>query len=547
MRQAVEAQVLSPYCELGEQGLRQILTDVVEEVRRTLNQDIDGTEILHSLLNAPWLQSLLKVYECLQRYLRESPAPVLDYTSDLSFQLLIDIKAFPGCSEEAKELDRLLRQPHLQALLSAHDTVAQKNYEPVLPPMSDDVPDEEEATRIVCLVKNKQPLLCNRLRTCSQLPATSPPMAKNTRAAICSHSDALRLHLEGLLRSSHISSPDENASAVCSVRRGSYPSAEAASHQTVPPRHPPCDMAMKRNCKPLSQCRLCYTNLLWEPNVNHSSPSLYSSAVLIDDFIEELDGRNEDQTSPVPIHAPIAPHRWAVSPPCLSLPYYANLDHYRQSNLPPRLRNQSPRVRTAPPSPACPHRLVKIPRAPHVELAKQESLDELRSTVQLAASSMESSTKDIQLLGERMAIATERMSETVHDNSQALTLLDQVVDRLQSVLNTGRTERNPPLAKCAAAEQRRIPINSRAQRPSLSSMPSLISSSCSSLSSCPDVPSTSRARSCLSGSCRGSPRDKSKYPPLMHHLTNGTLGEAKKSSSAVRGGRSNQQKKGKKT
>uniref|UniRef100_A0A3Q3E3P1 MAGUK p55 scaffold protein 4 n=1 Tax=Hippocampus comes TaxID=109280 RepID=A0A3Q3E3P1_HIPCM len=112
-------------------GLRQILTDVVEEVRRTLNQDIDGTEILHSLLNAPWLQSLLK--------------------------------AFPGCSEEAKELDRLLRQPHLQvltvaALLSAHDTVAQKNYEPVLPPMSDDVPDEEEATRIVCLVKNKQPL-----------------------------------------------------------------------------------------------------------------------------------------------------------------------------------------------------------------------------------------------------------------------------------------------------------------------------------------------------------------------------------------------------
>ncbi|XP_077369259.1 MAGUK p55 subfamily member 4 isoform X2 [Festucalex cinctus] len=158
MRQAVEAQVLSPYYELGEQGLRQILTDVVEEVRRTLNQDIDGAEILDSLLNASWLQSLLKVYECLQKYLRESPEPVLDYASGLSFQMLIDIKTLPGCSEEAKELDRLLRQPHLQALLSAHDTVAQKNYEPVLPPMSDDVPDEEEATRTVCLVKNKQPL-----------------------------------------------------------------------------------------------------------------------------------------------------------------------------------------------------------------------------------------------------------------------------------------------------------------------------------------------------------------------------------------------------
>ncbi|KAM9835755.1 MAGUK p55 subfamily member 4 [Aulostomus maculatus] len=158
MRQAVEAQVLSPHCELGEHGLRQILTDVVEEVRQSVDPDIDGAELLHRLLNASWLQSLLKAYECLQRYLRGSPAPALDYASGLSFQLLIDIKSLPGCSEDAKELYRLLRQPHLQALLSAHDTVAQKDYEPVLPPMPDDVPDDEEATRIVCLVKNKQPL-----------------------------------------------------------------------------------------------------------------------------------------------------------------------------------------------------------------------------------------------------------------------------------------------------------------------------------------------------------------------------------------------------
>ncbi|XP_028288511.1 MAGUK p55 subfamily member 4 [Parambassis ranga] len=158
MRQAVEAQVLNPYCELGEHGLRQILSDVIEEVRQSVSQDIDGAEILHSLLNAAWLQSLLKVYECLQRHLRGSPAPVLDYASGLSLQLMIDIRALPGCSEDVKELYRLLQQPHLQALLSAHDTVAQKDYDPVLPPMPDDLPDDEEATRIVCLVKNKQPL-----------------------------------------------------------------------------------------------------------------------------------------------------------------------------------------------------------------------------------------------------------------------------------------------------------------------------------------------------------------------------------------------------
>ncbi|XP_030265203.1 MAGUK p55 subfamily member 4 isoform X2 [Sparus aurata] len=158
MRQAVEAQVLNPHCELGEHGLRQILTDVIDEVRQSVSEDIDGAEILHSLLNAAWLQSLLKVFECLQSYLRDSPAPALDYASGLSLQLLIDIRSLQGCSEEAKELYRLLRQPHLQALLSAHDTVAQKDYEPVLPPMPEDLPDDEEATRIVCLVKNKQPL-----------------------------------------------------------------------------------------------------------------------------------------------------------------------------------------------------------------------------------------------------------------------------------------------------------------------------------------------------------------------------------------------------
>ncbi|XP_047210810.1 MAGUK p55 subfamily member 4 isoform X2 [Girardinichthys multiradiatus] len=158
MRQAVEAQVINPPFELGEQGLRQILSDVIEEVRCSISREIDGADILHSLLTAPWLQSLLKVYECLQRYLTESPAPTLDYASGLSFQLLIDIRSLQCCSEEAKELYRLLQQPHMQALLSAHDTVAQKDYEPVLPPMPDELPDEEEATRIVCLVKNKQPL-----------------------------------------------------------------------------------------------------------------------------------------------------------------------------------------------------------------------------------------------------------------------------------------------------------------------------------------------------------------------------------------------------
>ena len=49
--------------------------------------------------------------------------------------------------------------PVCQALLSSHDSVAQLDYGPVLPPLPDEMPDDEEAMRIVCLVKNNQPLV----------------------------------------------------------------------------------------------------------------------------------------------------------------------------------------------------------------------------------------------------------------------------------------------------------------------------------------------------------------------------------------------------
>ncbi|CAL8308674.1 unnamed protein product [Merluccius merluccius] len=155
MRQAVEAQVLTAHCGLG---LRQVLVDVMEEVKQSVDQEVSGAELLHSLLESPWLQALMQAFECLHRFRRESPTPALTYASGLSLQLLIDIRSLSGCSDEARELYSLLRQPHIQALLSAHDTVAQKDYEPVLPPMPEEIPDDEEATRTVCLVKNKQPL-----------------------------------------------------------------------------------------------------------------------------------------------------------------------------------------------------------------------------------------------------------------------------------------------------------------------------------------------------------------------------------------------------
>lgn len=47
----------------------------------------------------------------------------------------------------------------LQSVLSVHDIVAQKNYDPELPPLPDDIDDDEDSVKIIRLVKNKEPLV----------------------------------------------------------------------------------------------------------------------------------------------------------------------------------------------------------------------------------------------------------------------------------------------------------------------------------------------------------------------------------------------------
>lgn len=48
-------------------------------------------------------------------------------------------------------------------MLVVHDTVAQKNFDPVLPPLPDNIDEDfdEESVKIVRLVKNKEPLVCD--------------------------------------------------------------------------------------------------------------------------------------------------------------------------------------------------------------------------------------------------------------------------------------------------------------------------------------------------------------------------------------------------
>ncbi|XP_053493323.1 MAGUK p55 subfamily member 4 [Ictalurus furcatus] len=158
MKPAMENRAKVDLLNVKDEDLVQILSHVLKEVKDSTGRDINGTELLHSLLNTPWLQSLLKVYECLQQYLRTLATPYLSYASGLSLEILSDLRALPYPSYEARELYCLLMEPHMQALLSAHDVVGLKDYEPVLPALPEDLVNNEEAMRIVCMVKNNQPL-----------------------------------------------------------------------------------------------------------------------------------------------------------------------------------------------------------------------------------------------------------------------------------------------------------------------------------------------------------------------------------------------------
>uniref|UniRef100_A0A4X2KGH7 MAGUK p55 scaffold protein 4 n=1 Tax=Vombatus ursinus TaxID=29139 RepID=A0A4X2KGH7_VOMUR len=140
-----------------ENGLSQILRLVLKELSLFYSRDVNGVSLLYDLLHSPWLQALLKVYECLQEYIMKKPIPVLSQAQALSCEVVELLREVPQ-SPEVRELRQVLKAKHFQALLNAHDTVAQKDFEPVLPPLPDNIPENEEALRIVCLVKNKQPL-----------------------------------------------------------------------------------------------------------------------------------------------------------------------------------------------------------------------------------------------------------------------------------------------------------------------------------------------------------------------------------------------------
>ncbi|XP_074552665.1 MAGUK p55 subfamily member 3 isoform X2 [Halichoeres trimaculatus] len=139
-------------------GLHETLALLTSQLRPDANHKEDMV-FLKDVFSERSLGYLMKIHEKLRQYERQSPTPVLHSASSLADDVAEELQSGPMSTEE-KELLHLLTSPHLKAVLSVHDTVAQKNFDPVLPPLPDDLEDEleEESVKIVRLVKNKEPL-----------------------------------------------------------------------------------------------------------------------------------------------------------------------------------------------------------------------------------------------------------------------------------------------------------------------------------------------------------------------------------------------------
>ncbi|KAB0344165.1 hypothetical protein FD754_021091 [Muntiacus muntjak] len=105
----------------SDAGLYELLVALPAQMQPRMNSQKDPT-FLWDVFGEKSLHSLVKIHEKLHYYEKQNLMPILQ-----------------GAAALANDL----------ALLSVHDTVAQKNYDPVLPLMPDDIGNEEGSVKII--------------------------------------------------------------------------------------------------------------------------------------------------------------------------------------------------------------------------------------------------------------------------------------------------------------------------------------------------------------------------------------------------------------
>ncbi|XP_076272184.1 membrane palmitoylated protein 7-like protein metro isoform X3 [Rhynchophorus ferrugineus] len=147
----------------GKKKVDTALTDLFTNLQRASNLPTTDEELgfLNDLLQSKELNALVNIHNKILTNVERKrffPIPVLSDSMQVLSDVLEELINQSTMSPDCRELFQMLQRPHLQGLLCAHDSVAQKDYYPHLPDIPVEEDDSEETVKIVQLVKSNEPL-----------------------------------------------------------------------------------------------------------------------------------------------------------------------------------------------------------------------------------------------------------------------------------------------------------------------------------------------------------------------------------------------------
>lgn len=135
------------------------LLQALSECRTSLPASEEAFNFLTDVLKSKELNALVNVHgQISNRVKDESFHPIVSNGLQIAVEVLDLLTSRKNLSPDFEEICSLLKCPHLQRLLDAHDAVAQKDYNPRLSELPPEVDKDEETIKIAQLVKSDEPL-----------------------------------------------------------------------------------------------------------------------------------------------------------------------------------------------------------------------------------------------------------------------------------------------------------------------------------------------------------------------------------------------------
>lgn len=139
----------------SDPALHKLLASL-EQVCQKANSWEEDRAFLTELLQSKALQALVHIHTRISNLSGRELIPLNKDASSLAKKVFKVLQKSPIA--EAEELSDLILSPHLKCLLEAHDIIARKEFQPLLPEVVHDAEEDEETVKIVQLVKSNEPL-----------------------------------------------------------------------------------------------------------------------------------------------------------------------------------------------------------------------------------------------------------------------------------------------------------------------------------------------------------------------------------------------------